>query len=123
MHAQCKAPFYWRGRRAIQIGARGCLTLQTIGFSDSDTAALSVFFSLGYAVGIVTGGFFGDTVAKRFSHYGRPFVNQVSIAVTAPLVAVYFKGLPGLPSHLSNTLTSAGRARPCIVASTVLSIP
>ena len=83
--------------------------MQTIGFTDSDTAALSVFFSLGYAVGMVTGGVLGDAFAKHFSRYGRPSVNQFSIAVTAPLVAVYFKGLPGLPSRLSSTLTLAGR--------------
>ena len=64
----------------------------------------------------------GDVFAKHFSRYRRPSVNQFSIAVTAPLVAVYFKGLPGLPSLLLSSLTLAGHTISCFMASTVLLI-
>lgn len=86
--------------------------MQTIGFTDNDTAVLSVVFSLGYAVGMVTGGVLGDAFAKHFPRYGRPSVNQFSLAVTAPLVAIYFKGLPVLPC-LSSILILAGHATSC----------
>ena len=82
--------------------------MQTIGFTDNDTAVLSVVFSLGLAVGMVAGGIVEDTSAKHLPRCGRPSVNQLSIAVTAPLVAVFFKALPGLPSLFPSTLTCAG---------------
>ena len=71
---------------------------------------------------MVAGGLLGDASTKHFPKYGRPSVNQFSIAVTAPLVAVYFKGLPGLPSCLSSSLTLAGYTTSCVMARTILSI-
>ena len=63
----------------------------------------------------------GDALAKHLPRYGRPSVNQFSIAVTAPLVAIYFKGLPGLPSPPSSSLMLAGHTTFCFMACTVLS--
>ncbi len=84
--------------------------MQTIGFTDNETAVLSIIFSLGLAGGMVAGGILGDAFAKHFSRYGWPSVNQCSIAVTAPLVALFFKGLPGQPLRISGTSTVAATA-------------
>ena len=106
-----------------QTSASGHLILQTIGFTDNETAVLSIVFSLGLAVGMVAGGILGDAFAKHFSRYGRPSVNQCSIAVTAPLVALFYKGLPGQPLRISGASTlaaTAASAALCVLKSATL---
>ena len=93
--------------------------MQTIGFTDNETAVLSIIFSLGLAGGMVAGGILGDAFAKHFSRYGWPFVNQCSIAVTAPLVALFFKGLPGQPLRISGTSTICSPPFTATAASTL----
>ena len=73
------------------------MLLQITGFSDTDTATLNMFFNVGNAVGMLTGGVLGDLFAKRFPRYARPFVNQLSMLIIAPLFFILYKGLPGGP--------------------------
>ena len=54
-----------------------------------------IFFNVGNAVGMLTGGVLGDLFAKRFPRYARPFVNQLSMIIIAPLFFILYKGLPG----------------------------
>ena len=56
-----------------------------------------IFFNVGNAVGMLTGGVLGDLFAKRFPRYARPFVNQLSMIIIAPLFFILYKGLPGAP--------------------------
>ena len=60
-----------------------------------------IFFNVGNAVGMLTGGVLGDLFAKRFPRYARPFVNQLSMVIIAPLFFILYKGLPGAPSPSS----------------------
>ena len=59
---------------------------------------MNMFFNVGNAVGMLTGGVLGDLFAKRFPRYARPFVNQLSMIIIAPLFFILYKGLPGMPS-------------------------
>lgn len=68
---------------------------QISGFTDIATATLNACFNVGNAVGMVTGGILGDLFAKRFPESARPFVNQISMLVVAPLQLILYKGLPG----------------------------
>ena len=58
-----------------------------------------IFFNVGNAVGMLTGGVLGDLFAKRSPRYARPFVNQLSMIIIAPLFFILYKGLPGTPSQ------------------------
>ena len=69
--------------------------MQITGFSDTDTATLNMFFNVGNAVGMLTGGVLGDLFAKRSPRFARPFVNQLSMIIIAPLFFILYKGLPG----------------------------
>jgi hypothetical protein len=68
---------------------------QISGFSDISTATLNTCFNVGNAVGMVTGGILGDLFAKRFPRTARPFVNQLSMLLVAPLNFILYKALPG----------------------------
>ena len=74
-------------------------SLQITGFSATDTATMLIFFNVGNAIGMLTGGVLGDLFAKRFPRYARPFVNQLSMIIIAPLFFILYKGLPGTPSY------------------------
>ena len=54
-----------------------------------------IFFNVGNAVGMLTGGVLGDLFAKRFPRFARPFVNQLSMILIAPLFFILYKALPG----------------------------
>jgi hypothetical protein len=69
--------------------------MQITGFSNTDTATLNMFFNVGNAVGMLTGGVLGDLFAKRSPRFARPFVNQLSMIIIAPLFFILYKGLPG----------------------------
>ena len=56
---------------------------------------MMIFFNVGNAVGMLTGGVLGDLFAKRFPRFARPFVNQLSMIIIAPLFFILYKGLPG----------------------------
>ena len=77
-----------------------CFCLQITGFSDADTATMNIFFNVGNAVGMLTGGVLGDLFAKRSPRYARPFVNQLSMIIIAPLFFILYKALPGELQHV-----------------------
>ena len=60
---------------------------------------MNIFFNVGNAVGMLTGGVLGDLFAKRSPRYARPFVNQLSMIIIAPLFFILYKALPGEPQH------------------------
>ena len=60
---------------------------------------MNIFFNVGNAVGMLTGGVLGDLFAKRSPRYARPFVNQLSMIIIAPLFFILYKALPGERQH------------------------
>ena len=71
------------------------VSLQLLGFSDWATGTLSVCLTLGAALGFLTGGWLSDALAWRFPNAARPFINQLSAAMTLPLTIVLYKAMPG----------------------------
>ncbi|CAL5220314.1 g2303 [Coccomyxa viridis] len=105
------------GEIIMAIGGSGAgyqiMYFEITGFSATDTATMLIFFNVGNAIGMLTGGVLGDLFAKRFPRYARPFVNQLSMIIIAPLFFILYKGLPGssrfsdgIPSHLHYSLPS-----------------
>ncbi|KAK9866373.1 hypothetical protein WJX84_011358 [Apatococcus fuscideae] len=76
------------------------LWLQLLGFSSFTASVLIAIFTLGCAIGVFAGGFFGDTAARWAPNFGRILVAQFSVLVSLPLSVVLLKGLPtsGAPS-------------------------
>ena len=60
---------------------------------------MNIFFNVGNAVGMLTGGVLGDLFAKRSPRFARPFVNQLSMIIIAPLFFILYKALPGQLQH------------------------
>ena len=54
--------------------------------------------TLGAALGFLIGGGLSDCLAWRFPNAARPFINQLSAAMTLPLTVVLYKAAPGAPS-------------------------
>lgn len=72
--------------------------MQLLGFSDWATGTLTVCTTLGAALGFLIGGWLSDMLAWRFPNAARPFINQLSAAMTLPLTVVLYKAAPGAPS-------------------------
>lgn len=69
--------------------------VQLLGFSDWATGTLTVCTTLGAALGFLIGGWLSDCMAWRFPNAARPFINQISAAMTLPLTVVLYKAAPG----------------------------
>lgn len=69
--------------------------MQLLGFSDWATGTLTVCTTLGAALGFLTGGWLSDCLAFRYPNAARPFINQLSAAMTLPLTIVLYKAAPG----------------------------
>ena len=69
-----------------------------LGFSDGATSGVAVAVALGAAVGQLAGGASGDGLARRWPNAARPFANQLSLALTVPLIFLILKarGAPSL---------------------------
>lgn len=93
-----KSEEYARHAHAHQSGRPShmqAVSLQLLGFSDWATGTLSVCLTLGAALGFLTGGWLSDALAWRFPNAARPFINQLSAAMTLPLTIVLYKAMPG----------------------------
>ena len=103
----CRDPADWQ----VVLTSSVSLCLQITGFSDADTATMNIFFNVGNAVGMLTGGVLGDLFAKRSPRYARPFVNQLSMIIIAPLFFILYKALPGeLQLRMANRLAANHKA-------------
>ena len=86
----CRCTSAWQTFSHMQA-----VSLQLLGFSDWATGTLSVCLTLGAALGFLTGGWLSDALAWRFPNAARPFINQLSAAMTLPLTIVLYKAMPG----------------------------
>ncbi len=64
---------------------------QMLGFSDAATSGVTIGVSIGLALGQLAGGASGDALARRFPNAARPFANQLSLALTVPLIYLTLK--------------------------------
>lgn len=62
-----------------------------LGFSDRAATGVTVGVTAGAALGNLVGGASGDALARRFPNAARPFTNQLSLALTAPLIFLVLK--------------------------------
>ena len=62
-----------------------------LGFSDAATSGVAVAVALGAAVGQLAGGASGDALSRRWPNAARPFSNQLSLALTVPLIFLILK--------------------------------
>ena len=70
-----------------------------LGFSDVATSGVAVAVALGAAVGQLAGGASGDALARRWPNAARPFANQLSLALTVPLIFLILKARRAPLSH------------------------
>lgn len=68
---------------------------QILGFSDIGAATLSTCTTAGLALGFLIGGAAGDWLSVRFPNAARPFINQLSLLLAGPFIAVLYKAMPG----------------------------
>jgi len=74
--------------------------LQLLGFSGWAVGLISTCVVLGAAIGFIVGGCLGDMMHLRYPNAARPFINQLSMLLSAPLAIMLYKGMPGAPrSH------------------------
>ena len=69
-----------------------------LGFSDGAATGVTVGMTAGAALGNFVGGASGDALARRFPNAARPFTNQLSLALTAPLIFLALKARSTLNS-------------------------
>lgn len=55
--------------------------------------------ALGAAVGQLAGGASGDALSRRWPNAARPFSNQLSLALTVPLIFLILKARAAPSSH------------------------
>ena len=73
--------------------------LQLLGFSGWAVGLIITCAVLGAAVGFIIGGALGDMLHLRYPNASRPFINQLSMVLSAPLAIMLYKGMPGGCSH------------------------
>ena len=70
-----------------------------LGFSDAATSGVAVAVALGAALGQLAGGASGDVLARRWRNAARPCANQLSLALTVPLIFLILKARGGPSLH------------------------
>lgn len=70
--------------------------LQLLGFSGWAVGLITTCTVLGAAVGFMFGGCLGDMLHARYPNAARPFINQLSMVLSAPLAIMLYKGMPGV---------------------------
>ena len=70
--------------------------LQLLGFSGWAVGLITTCTVLGAAVGFIIGGCLGDMLHARYPNAARPFINQLSMVLSAPLAIMLYKGMPGV---------------------------
>lgn len=83
------------------------LYLMSLGFSPASTASVAVASTCGSTLGFIIGGAVGDWTARRWPNVARPLANQISLALTIPLVFLVLKGMPQSAAHATGWPGSA----------------
>ncbi|KAK9843442.1 hypothetical protein WJX81_002901 [Elliptochloris bilobata] len=85
------------------------LYMQMLGFSDGTASGIAIGVTLGAALGQLAGGATGDALSRRWPNAARPFSNQLSLALTVPLIFLVLKGMPASSAHATGVPGSADK--------------